>query len=158
MNRLNIALLIIIIILIICGFWPSFLLNLIRWLLRGELFTQILGVGLGVVGGMWADKKLRGYDIARETVGALEILDAELQSNIRAAGLIKEAINKRPSLDIREKLSPDKILEMARGEEKWIGDYSVQLSDRGYYTVLQTISGIGNRKLFEGLVNVYLSI
>ncbi len=158
LNKLNFGLTILLLVLVIYGFWPNFLFDLINVLKAEGFIIQVLAVGLGVFGGMWADKRLQKQATIRETVGSLEVIDAELQSNIKATGLIKNAINDRPSFNNRSKLTLDKVLELARDEERWIGKFSKQLVDNGYYTVLSTISRLENRKLFEKLVNSYLDL
>lgn len=108
-----------------------------------------------MLGGMLADKKLHEEETTRESIGSLEVVDAELQSNIEAVKVIKDAIQQRPSLALRGNFTLDKILELANEEEEWIGGFSGQLSDSSYHTVLSTLSKIDNRKLFERLVNTY---
>lgn len=155
MNKLNISLTFLLVLLVLCGFWPNFLNNLLRWLINSNFLIQALAVGVGVFGGMWADKKLHEEETTRVIVGSLEVVDAELQSNIVAVNLIKDTIERRPSLDIRSKLSLDKVLELASDEEEWISGFSSQLADNWFLTVLPTLSRMDNRKLFEQLINIY---
>lgn len=155
MNNLNVALSLLIILLVLQGFWLSFFNLVYRWLIDGDFLIQTFAVGLGVFGGMWANKKLQEWETIKTTLGALEIVDAELQSNIKTIDILKSTIEQRPSLLIRNNLTSDKILELTSDEEAWIGGFSSQLADNWFLNVLPTLSRIDNRKLFERLVNTY---
>lgn len=127
-------------------------------MINSGFFIQIFAVGIGVFGGMWADKKLQEHDAIRKIIGTLEVIDAEMQSNIKAVMDINDVINTRPSYMDRSKYSSNKIIEMAQNEEKFIIDISKQIVDKGYYEVLTILSTLENRKLFEKIVNTYLKL
>ena len=158
MNKLNAFLSIILIFLVLYWFWPDALNSLFRSFIDKSFLVQVLAVALGVFGGMWADKKLQEHEEFRRIVGALEVIDAELQSNIKASTDIKDAINTRPSYVDRSRYPSNKIIEMAKEEEQWVADISKQIVDKGYYTILSVISTVDNRKLFEKIVNAYLKL
>lgn len=158
MNKLNVILTFLLIVLVSYGFWPAFLNNFLRWFINRDFLTQVFAVGLGVLGGMWADKKLNEEEAIRTTVGSLEVVNSELQSNIIAIKQLKDTIEQRPSWTIRDKVSLDKVLELQSEEETWIGGFSSQLADKLFVTVLPTLSRIDNRKLFERLINIYRDI
>lgn len=140
------------------GFWPNILTVFLHWFTNGNFFAQAFAVGIGVFGGMWADKKLQEHESIKKTLGALEVIDSELQSNIKAVTDIKDQISSRPSFAGRVNYSSDKVIEMIKDEEQWVGRISKQIIDRGYYAVLPTISTLSNRKLFEKIVNSYLKL
>lgn len=116
-------------------------------------------VGLTILGGWWANKKLENEKMTREIIGSLDAITAEVGYNLIAADLIRECIVRRPTLIDRTKFSStDEILECCKDEEEYIAKYAEQLTDKAYFVVLPTLSKIINRQIFEDIINEYTKL
>ena len=152
-NKLNLALLITIIVLVIFGFWGDKVVSFVTsqyWLNFYPLFLlTLIGVALGVPSGLFINNVIEKEKNKKILILILTFIKTELVSNKKNVENLQHAAETIYSLP---NISKDDLYAL--------GKFTKVLSQNSYVAAQSSVAFavVENNKLMDGIVNSYLNI